>query len=507
MTKSSIKNKFVYCCKFLFLFIILFFCKGTITGDEEKVFLFSTEFLNQKLSLIEYLKSSTGNCTLYDKCNYNYLGHHLSWFIYQIFFIKIVNFFFFITPHISDYVSQRIFQEFLLSTISSLLIIGSILILEKALRKYYQNCWIYISLIFLGSYGIGFINGGFTECIAIFIISLKIYFVEIKNKNKSIYLAFLDGLLIFLKPYFALFTIIFIKSYQFKKNDYKNYLIILFSLFLLFFYLKNLLPINYLNYYQKGLDLNAEKTLIRIYYFFLSPSVGIIFGAPFLIISMIKLRKENLFKLIIIIFYAIFFSLYGNLSFWGGAGIGGSRYIFPILIIFSKEFIEVMKVLNNKLRIFISILLFLGFLPNLDFKNTNFILVPEQTGTLIIKHISDYPLDSFALHPAYFSWKIFIQLNIIKKESINIIVNKEIFLVRSKNIMPDTFVSKMEYVFNEEKFNKSNQYYKHGSKAEYLNKHKDYKGVLNFFKMFIFGIYILLFILIVIITNLNKKLT
>lgn len=184
MKKISIKNKFINYCKFAFLFILLFFCKGTITGDEEKVFLFTIEFLDQKLNFIEYLKSRNGDCHLYDKCKYNYLGHHLFWFVYQIFFIKIINLFFFILPQISDYVSQRIFQEILLSAISSLLIIGSILILEKAFKKYYQNCWIYISLIFLGSYGVGFVNGGFTECIAIFIISVKIYLSEVQNKKK-----------------------------------------------------------------------------------------------------------------------------------------------------------------------------------------------------------------------------------------------------------------------------------------------------------------------------------
>jgi hypothetical protein len=505
MKKISIKNKFINYYKFAFLFILLFFCKGTITGDEEKVFLFAIEFLNQKLNFIEYLKSRNGDCHLYDKCKYNYLGHHLFWFVYQIFFIKIINLFFFILPQISDYVSQRIFQEILLSAISSLLIIGSILILEKAFNKYYQNCWIYISLIFLGSYGVGFVNGGFTECIAIFIISVKIYLSEVQNKKKTIYIAFLDGLLIFIKPYFALFVIIFLKNYQFKKNDYKIYFIILFFLILFFIYLKNLVPINYLNYYQKGLDINMERVLSNIYFFFFSPSVGIVFGAPFLIISIIKLKKKKIFKLIIVIFYAIFFSLYGNLSFWGGAGISGSRYIFPILIIFSKEFIEVMKTLNDKLRILTSIFLFLAFLPNLDYKNTNFILVPEQTGTLIIRNINDYPLNSFAIHPIYFSWKIFLQENIIKKENIKITINNEIFSIKSKNIMPDTFISKMEHVLDEQKFNKSDQYYKYASKIKYIDKFKENKKLINFFKIFIFSFYSLSFILIVIISNLKKN--
>jgi hypothetical protein len=334
---------------------------------------------------------------------------------------------------------------------------------------------------------------------------VKIYLSEVQNKKKTIYIAFLDGLLIFIKPYFALFVIIFLKNYQFKKNDYKIYFIILFFLILFFIYLKNLVPINYLNYYQKGLDINMERVLSNIYYFFFSPSVGIVFGAPFLIISIIKLKKKKNFKLIIVIFYAIFFSLYGNLSFWGGAGIGGSRYIFPILIIFSKEFIEVMKTLNDKLRILTSIFLFLAFLPNLDYKNTNFILVPEQTGTLIIRNINDYPLNSFAIHPIYFSWKIFLQENIIKKENIIITINNEIFSIKSKNIMPDTFISKMEHVLDEQKFNKSDQYYKYSSKIKYIDKFKVNKKLINFFKIFIFSFYSLSFILIVIISNLKKN--
>ena len=76
--------------KFFLLSLALFFTRGTIVGDEEKIYLFANEFLNSNKNLFDYLKSVSGSCDLYDKCNYNYLGHHLFWFFYHVFVLKIL---------------------------------------------------------------------------------------------------------------------------------------------------------------------------------------------------------------------------------------------------------------------------------------------------------------------------------------------------------------------------------------------------------------------------------
>ena len=157
--------------KFILIFLLFFFTRGTIVGDESKIYFFIIEFLDSKKNIFEYLNSVSGPCNLYDKCNYNYLGHHLFWFFYNLIILKVFNFL-----NIFNFIdlNLRIFHEFILSITSTLLIILSILILIKSFNRF-KNNWIYIYSFFVGSYGIGFINGGFSECIIIFLISLKIY--------------------------------------------------------------------------------------------------------------------------------------------------------------------------------------------------------------------------------------------------------------------------------------------------------------------------------------------
>ena len=113
---------------------------------------------------------------------------------------------------------------------------------------------------------------------------------------------------------------------------------------------------------------------------------------PFLIVSIVYLQNNKLIKIIIILFYAIFFSFYGDLAFWGGAGIGGSRYIFPIFLIFLEDYLFFLNKIKSKFKIIFLIFLFISFFPSLDYKNTNFALVPEQTGIITVESVSEYPL-------------------------------------------------------------------------------------------------------------------
>ena len=52
--------------KFFLLFLAFFFTRGTIVGDEEKIYLFANEYLISEKNLINYLKSASGKCELYE---------------------------------------------------------------------------------------------------------------------------------------------------------------------------------------------------------------------------------------------------------------------------------------------------------------------------------------------------------------------------------------------------------------------------------------------------------
>ena len=479
--------------KYVLIFILFFFTRGTVVGDESKVYLFAIDFINSKKSLIEYLNSVSGSCDLYDKCNYNYLGHHLFWFFYHVLILKIFTFLKFISFFNID---LTIFHEFILSLSSTLLIILSLFVLTKSFNKI-KNNWIYIYSFFVGSYGIGFINGGFSECLIILLISIKIYFKNHKVKKAEFYLSFIDLYIIFLKPYLFIFILLFNLTYKFNKKQIYKYLSSFIIFLLIFLLIKFLVKIDYLNYYNEGLDINIKRILERTFYFFLSPSVGIFLTCPFLIVSFLYLQNNKLVKILLILFYAVFFSFYGDLAFWGGAGIGGSRYIFPIFLIFLEDYLYFLNKIKVKLRAIFLLLCFFSFLPSLDYKNTNFALVPEQTGIMIINEVSEYPLSDFNLNPIYFSWNIFIKKDLLNKKNIEFNVNDKNYKTNYYDIMPDTFISKLTHVSNEN-FLKSKIFISHhANKKEIISNLSKYITFFQILRFLIFFIYTSLFIYVI----------
>ena len=487
--------------KFILIFILFFFTRGTVVGDESKIYFFIIDFFESKKNIIEYLNTVNGPCDLYDKCNYNYLGHHLYWFFYNTIILKLfsyLNFFNFLN------IDLLILHELILSLSSTFLIILSLIILIKSFN---ENNWIYVYSFFVGSYGIGFINGGFSECIIIFLVSSKIYIKNHNFKNKEFLLSFIDLYIIFLKPYFLIFIFFYNLTYKFTKKQLYNYLLSLIIFGIIFFITKFSVKIDYVNYYSEGLDIDIKRILERTFFFFLSPSVGIFLTCPFLIISFFYLKKNKLIKLSLITFYALFFSFYGDLAFWGGAGIGGSRYIFPILLIFLEDYLFFLNKIKVKIRITFLIICFISFLPSLDYKNTNFALVPEQTGEIIIKNVADYPLNDFNLNPIYFSWKIFFQKDLLSRKEIGFTISEKKFLINNYEITPDTFISKLTHLTNKD-FVKSKFYISHHTDKKdivsYMSKYLIFFQILRFL---IFFIYTSLFIYVISLQlkNLNVK--
>ena len=367
----------------------------------------------------------------------------------------------------------------------------SILILIKTFNK---NNWIYIYSIFVGSYGIGFINGGFTECLIILLISIKLFLKERNTKGKILYLSLIDLYIVFLKPYLLVFIILFNFTYDLNKKDILKYFFYSFLFLIIFSLIKFSIKIDYLSYYNEGLDLNISKIIKRTFYFLFSPSVGVILTCPFIVLGLLSIKNNKIIKLAIISFYSIFFSFYGDLAFWGGAGIGGSRYIFPIFLIFIEDYVNFLNRLNYRLKQFLIFLFFISFVPSIDYKNTNIALVPEQTGQIIIDSVSNYPLEDFNLNPIYISWKIFIYKDLLNNEKIKIKIKNNNYTLKSLDIMPDTLISKLSYVSNKNFLNSKYFHSHYKNKKNLIDKISNYSLELKFFKFLIFFIYTSLFI-------------
>ena len=136
-------------------------------------------------------------------------------------------------------------------------------------------------------------------------------------------------------------------------------------------------------------------------------------------------------------------------------------------------------------------------MPSLDYKNTNFALVPEQTGIMIINEVSEYPLSDFNLNPIYFSWNIFIKKDLLNKKNIEFNVNDKNYKTNYYDIMPDTFISKLTHVSNEN-FLKSKIFISHhANKKEIISNLSKYITFFQILRFLIFFIYTSLFIYVI----------
>lgn len=488
LVKLNHENLFLFS---LISIIILFFTRGTVVGDQERILFFIKDYLESNQSLIYYLKNSTGNCNLYPVCNYNYLGHHLGWFLYLLPLVKLI----FSISVILNLEISDIELEFLISISDTLILLLSFLILFKfAYKKYdtlYASCGI---SFFLCSYGVGFLNGGFVEINLILLISLKIFLKEYKPKN-LILVTFIDVLIIYLKLYSIIFIVMFLPLYKYSKKEYQKYLIFFIFFITPLIYLKLLIPVDYLDFYQKGVTLNFLNIFEIFLLFFLSPSLGLFFNSFFFILILFNYKnKIFIYKFLIIIILSILFSAYKDVSFWGGAGISGSRYIFPFLIIFYDEFICLLKKIDKKNLKYIILLFMIIFYPSLDYKNSNMLMVPEQTGVLIVKDVNNFPLKKFEFNGPIFSWKIKLNQLYNKQTSVNFLSNE--YVIQSENIIPDTLLSKIIYVMDEKKLRKSLFFEKYQDKYNFLmNKGLNFKFVKFLYLLITFLYFLIPFII------------
>lgn len=469
----------------LFTIILFSFSRGTVVGDQERILFFILEYLNNDQILIDYLKNSKGECDLYPVCNYNYLGHHLGWFLYLLPIVKIIFFF----SEIFNFKISNIELELLISLSDTFVLLLSFLLLFLFINKKYNFLYAISGLSFFTcSYGVGFLNGGFVEINLIFLICLKIIIKDFNSKN-IILVSLIDILIIYLKLYSVIFIVLLLPLYKYSKKELVNYLFFVVIFIAPLIYLKLILPVDYLNFYQKGTSFDLTSIFENFLFFFFSPSLGLFFNTFLVFLILFNLKnKIIIYKFCIIMTLAILFSVYKDVSFWGGAGISGSRYIFPFLIIFYEEFIFLLKKINKILLKYIILIFMIIFYPSLDYKNTNILMVPEQTGVLIIKDVNNFPLDEFKFNGQIFAWQI--MLNQIQNKPTNFKISENQYRIQSENIIPDTLLSKLIYVIDENKLKKSLFFEKYEKKYISLKSKKLRLEMLSLLNLLVIFLYL-----------------
>ena len=128
------------------------------------------------------------------------------------------------------------------------------------------------------------------------------------------------------------------------------------------------------------------------------------------------------------------------------------------------------------------------FYPSLDYKNTNILMVPEQTGVLIIKNVNNFPLDKFKFNGQIFAWQIMI--NQIQNKPTNFKISENEYIIKNENIIPDTLLSKLIYVIDENKLKKSRFLKKYKKKYIFLKNKKLTLEMLKFLNLLVIFLYL-----------------
>ena len=512
LRKIKINSSEIYILFIIFFFILLPFTKFTITGDIE------TDLM--------CLSNIDENWKAHDKCPSRIIHNPFSSLIVYLFNL-IGNFLYTIISLRFDELSniKKIFFEAYLNFIFFSIFIFNIILLIKYLIEKYNLKIIYSAMIvfcfFFTSYLGNFLNFETFETILATAIILKLHLFKNQTGKKYFMNFLIDLFLIFSKITF-LFPVIII-NYIYYKNDIinkyiKNSLIILI-LSVLFFLAKNQILshftlYNIQNFYHPNFDLLFM--INNFLSFFLSPSIGIFATAPLIIFSVFyKLNLKQFDDKNIRIFS--FISLLGTFSIistWHGNGSSGSRYFYPLFLIFIDDFY---LMFSNffKFKRFKSILILI-FILNFQTLNyhapvtiytygdtriyekwglmslSNFTKTEKEASSYdIIDSSKNFPLYSWLLNPYYFGWNIEIS-KLSKQEKIKVRMNNKIHFIETKEIIPHTIISRLFYMSQNNQINEKR-------KSIFIEKFPLIKNIEfnKFLYIGIISIYILLFSLFI----------
>ena len=316
-----------------YIFIILFsglliLNKFSITGDTQ-----------YRLECIKLLGLTGTSCI-------EQVYYHFNFHIFILFFVKIADIFSFLIPNFSNSSEniQKIYYEAFLSLIFYFFFILNIIFLIYYSSKKKNNYIINfaVPLIFLFTSYLGnFINFEHFEVILANLFTIKLIYNE-RSKSINLFLIFVIDLIILTSKIYYLPVVIILNFLIFKKN-FKNFFIynfIIASISLIIFKFKSFLIVkegqfNFDNWYKPSFEI--ESIIENFFLIFFSPSIGLIVTAPLILISIFysikkfdtKIKFLSLLSLIAVL--SLFY-------FWHGNGSSGSRYLYPVLILFYKEF-------------------------------------------------------------------------------------------------------------------------------------------------------------------------
>ena len=434
---------------FILLFLILIiFNKFSITGD--------TQF---RLECIKLLSLTGTSCI-------EQIYYHFNFHVFVLFFIKIAESISFLFPSFNTSTEniQKIYFEAFLSLVFYFFFILNIVLLIFYSAKNGNNYKINFSvpLIFLFTSYLGnFLNFEHFEILLANLFTFKMILNEQKKQNNIIFILIIDLIILTSKIYY-LPVIIILNILIFKKKIIKflsyNFFISLISLFI-FKFKSDLISqqnqFNFESWYKPSFEISSIiENFILI---FVSPSIGLIVTAPLILLSILFSIKKFDTK----IKFLSFLSLVSVLSlfyFWHGNGSSGSRYLYPVLILFYKEFeIFFLNFYKNTYFKYFVFLLFIGFFQSLNYhspvllfsytdsKVYNDYKVLSEKYVNVIAGEDRFPKYDIKYSPQYFGWNMEIK-KLMNYETISLNIRGEEKVLQLKRIIPNTLISRLYHI-------------------------------------------------------------
>ena len=262
---------------------------------------------------------------------------------------------------------------------------------------------------------------------------------------------------IYYLPAVVILNILFFKRKIIKLFVY-NFIISIISLVI--FKLKSDLisqegEFNFDSWYKPNFEIFS--IIENIFLIFLSPSIGLVVTAPLILFSIFFSIKKFETK----IKFLSLLSLVGVLSlfyFWHGNGSSGSRYLYPILILFYNEFENLfLKFSKNKLFKYFVFVIFLSFFQSLNYHSPVLLFsytdskvysdykVLSEKYVNIIPEKDRFPKYNFKYSPQYFGWNMEIK-KIINEENIILNIRGEEKIIELNRIIPNTLISRLYHI-------------------------------------------------------------
>ncbi len=507
----KINSRSTYVLFILFFVILLPFSKFSVTGDIE------TDLMC--ISDIDPEWRGHGKCTS------RFIHHPFSSLIILILnFIGDLIYSMFSSNFESLVNIKKIFLEGYLNFVFfSLFIMNMILLIKYLIEKYNLKQFYSIVIVvcfFFTSYLGNFLNFETFETILVSAIIFKLFLFKNTKEKRYFINLILDLFIVFNKIVF-LFPLV-ILNYIYYRENFKKYFInsvLIIFLAFLFFAMKNFLLSYYTLYnYQTLYHPNFDLFFMigNFFSFFLSPSIGIFVTAPLIIFSVFyKLNLKQFDDKNIRIFS--FISILGTFSIistWHGNGSSGSRYFYPLFLIFIDDFYFMFSNFF-KFKRFKSILILIFIL---NFQTLNYhapvtlytygdTRTYEKWGLMSLSNFTksekeassynnidpslDFPLYSWRVNPYFFGWNTELS-KFFNKKDIKIFFNNEIRTIETLEIIPHTVISRLFYMSQNNQINEKR-------KSLFIEKFPLIENIKfnRFFYIGIISIYILLFSLFI----------